>query len=186
MPNVTGAIPRRPDNSGSWQALWDSTNLYVLGSMQDSTIVANNDAVEVYVDGKQREGRIVHGGGLANGCSSTAARSRSTRAAGSGGNTAGIVKAEAAITGGYRMECKIPWSTIGVSAFASDNIGPGISPTATTWWPVRATTSSFWFSTTDNDWTNPSLFGTAKLSSGRGVPPVPTGLAATPGTHRSR
>src|SRR5262249_33837649 len=34
----------------------------------------------------------------------------------------------------------------------------------------------------DNDWTNPSLFGTAKLiTGGVSIPPAPTGLTATPG-----
>jgi len=80
-------------------------------------------------------------------------------------NTAGIVKAEAAITGGYRMECKIPWSTIGVSAFASDNIGLDIA--YSNYMVAGARDNKlFWFSTTDNDWTNPSLFGTAKLMPG--------------------
>src|SRR5262249_14602300 len=56
MGNVTGTIPTGATNSGSWQALWDATNLYLLVTMQDSTVLASNDSVEVYIEGNNAKG----------------------------------------------------------------------------------------------------------------------------------
>src|SRR6185437_1117202 len=51
MANVVGTIPTGATNTGSWQALWDNTNLYLLVTMQDSTVISLNDGIEFYIDG---------------------------------------------------------------------------------------------------------------------------------------
>jgi fibronectin type 3 domain-containing protein len=181
MANVTGTIPSGATNTASWQALWDNTNLYLLLSIQDSTVLANNDAVEVYVDGNNGKATAYTSVDwqwvFTNGSSSVQEYS-----GGSGGsNTSGIVKADGALSGGWRMEAKIPWADVGVSPIGNDVIGLDVAYSNYNVAGTRAN-KLFWNSTTDSDWQNPSLFGTAKLMAGSGGPPAtPTGLTATPG-----
>jgi len=79
----------------------------------------------------------------------------------------GIVFAIPAVTGGYNLAAKIPWSTIGGTAPTNgkaigfdininDNDGGNANKT-------RQATSG-WFSSSNQEFTNPSLFGTATLT----------------------
>ena len=93
-----------------------------------------------------------------------------------------MVLGQVNITGGYRIETKIPWSTIGVTAVGNNLVGLDLAINDSNVTGTRAC-KTFWNATADNDWTNPSLFGAGKLIPG--IPAAPSGLTATPGNAQA-
>jgi hypothetical protein len=82
-----------------------------------------------------------------------------------------------AITGGYRLETRIPWSTLGVTPVLGNFIGTDVQVDDDDDGTTRDGKKA-WFATDDNSWQNPSLFGTGKLVAGTGGPTAPTFVAA--------
>jgi O-glycosyl hydrolase/fibronectin type 3 domain-containing protein len=164
IPTVTNAA----DLTGSFKAAWDATNLYVLIDVTDESTIANladpaqGDSVEVYLDAANNKSTtydandwqyvFAWGGNVIKQYQNGTA----------GTNTAGISYAYVNVTGGYRVEMKIPFATIGGTAFSGAAVGIDTTMNDADG-AVGRQGKKLWKSTTDNDWTNPSLFGVGRL-----------------------
>ena len=165
MTNLVGTIPSGQSNSASWQGLWDTKNLYILVSVQDSAVLSNSDSVEVYLDGNNGKNTsytaldwefvFQYGSSLV----------QEYQDGNQGTSTAGVIYGQAASATGYRIVAAIPWSTLGVPPPAAGNL-LGIDVALNNFYVAGTRANKlFWNSTVDQDWTDPSLFGTAELSS---------------------
>lgn len=154
--------------SGQWQAMYDANYLYVLVKVQDpstlyspptgSTSPYNYDAVEVYIAGNVTTATsynsLDHQFGFNWGTATMYGTTPNT----------GIVFSIPTETGGYNLAAKIPWTTIGVTPSNGMSIGFDINiQDNTTGTNARVGTAS-WYSTSNMEYTNPSLFGVATLS----------------------
>jgi xyloglucan-specific exo-beta-1,4-glucanase len=163
---TTGTVSGASDCSASYKALWDSTNLYVLIDVTDNTKINesvnawDDDSVELYLDGGNNkttaydanDRQYVYGWGDA------------TVIEGGGRSTTGVTFAKADPTSTtYRIETKIPWSTLGVTAAANNLIGIDVHVDDDDDNGARDG-KVIWNDGTDQAWTNPSLFGTGKLN----------------------
>ncbi len=162
---IGGTISSSSDLSGEWKIAWDANHLYVLATIDDD-VRANDsanpwddDSLEVYLDGDDskatsytaddyqlvfgwNDGRVVEAHGK---------------------SVAGITFAKTDTATGYRIEARIPWSSInatpptvgrrlGVDVHVNDDDDGG------------ARDGKLAFSArVDQAWANPSLFYTARL-----------------------
>jgi oligosaccharide reducing-end xylanase len=78
--------------------------------------------------------------------------------------TTGVFKSAVDITGGYRLEVKIPWATLSVTPAQNNLIGLDVHVNDDDDGGTRDGKKT-WFATNDNAWQNPSLLATAQLSS---------------------
>ncbi len=182
---LLGTIANSSYLSANWKATYDQTNLYVLVTVTDQTLVNSNtavyndDGIEIYFD---------------KGNAKTTSYNSTQFQYAFGWNdktvyedihnaTTGVVFAQTtqgASTGctnncaaqGYTIEVQIPWSTLGVTnptagifdgfevMVNDDNGGTRVAKIA-------------WTATTDNAWQDPSLFGTVILED---APCTPTAI----------
>jgi xyloglucan-specific exo-beta-1,4-glucanase len=183
---TTGTISSSSDCSATWQGLWDATNLYVLVSVtddakiNDSVNAYDDDSVEVYVDGgnnktstyDSNDRQLIYGWGDA------------AVVEGGARSTTGITFAKVDPNAtSYRIETKIPWSTLGVTAAANNLVGIDVHVNDDDDSAAREG-KVIWQDGTDQAWQNPSLFGTGKLIAAPVVPSAPTGLSATGGSSQ--
>jgi fibronectin type 3 domain-containing protein len=183
MSNLVGTLPAGANLTASYQLLWDTTNIYVLAIVQDSTLIANTDptigdSFEFYIDGDHNGGTTYDSNDWQYILPWNSATIEEWQHGAQGTNTTGVACSTVNITGGYRLEAKIPWSDIGVTPAANNLVGIDFGINDSNVSGTRAC-KIFWNTTADNDWQNPSLFGTGKLLPA--VPAPPTGLAATAG-----
>ncbi|WP_221409718.1 sugar-binding protein [Pseudochryseolinea flava] len=182
-----GSMPS--DFSGSrWRAMYDATNLYVLVEVKDNnkfndsgTSWWEDDVVEVFIDGDNSKGTSYdHVNDFQLGF-----RYNSTSVSVGGNsvtNTTGIVFAMQNVTGGYNLEARIPWSTIGVTAAVGKQIGFDISVDDDDNGGTRDSQVAS-FASTSMGWSDPSLFGSVYLTTCSSQPPVlVTGVTVTPST----
>ena len=128
-----GAITNSADLSASFKPLWDGNNLYLSVEVKDdvvnpagsSTLSADNqDGVEIMLDLDNSKGLTMDG---MNDCKLALVYGESTANNTFGGfgastcNTAGVETYSTLIDGGYRIDAKIPWSTLKVSPSVMDN-----------------------------------------------------------------
>lgn len=174
--NVNGSISSAADCSFSWKALWDAKNLYLLADVtddakrRDSADVRDDDAVAVYLDGDYSRGTAYDG---KNDLFYLFGWNRTAVVQGSGppGRTAGIAWAQSNPSSTrYRVEIRIPWSTIGVAAPTAGGRKLGVD--------VHVYDDDngggrdgklMWADTASVAWKNPSVFGTATI---RATPPT--------------
>ncbi len=96
--------------------------------------------------------------------------------------TTGIVFAIQNVTGGYNLEARIPWSTIGVTPAIGKQIGFDVSVDDDDNGGTRDSQVSA-FATTSMGWSNPGLFGSVYLTTCGTQPNVPvTGVTVSPAT----
>lgn len=170
---LSGAPPKSPsDCSGSWRALWDPENLYVLVDVKDEALFNDSsrnqswqdDSVEVYVDGDNSKGFSVD-----NNDHQYTFRwntvAEEPRAYHHGAPSLIGVEYAVATTGhGYLFEIKLPWMSIrgvpasfgeliGIDVFINDDDNGG-----------NRETQIAWHTTDENGWQTPSMWGTALLS----------------------
>jgi hypothetical protein len=164
---VIGAAP--PGYSGSWRALYDNTNLYLLVQVNDATKVNDSggnwwmdDVVEVFIDGDNSKGAAYDGvndfqlGFRWNDNTIHVGGNSVTR-------TTGINYSMYATATGYNLEAVIPWSTIGVTPAIGKPIGLDIQLDNDDNGGDRdAQLASFATNTTA--FQNPSVFGTVYLT----------------------
>ena len=116
------------NGSGSWMALYDSENLYVLVDITDDSLQNDSadswldDSVEVYFDGGNTKlSTALAGDDHQFSFGWTADDIQGTNIA---GYTEGIEQAQATTETGWRIEIKMPWLSIqGVAPKAGDLIG---------------------------------------------------------------
>ncbi|UAY52782.1 putative Ig domain-containing protein [Ferruginibacter albus] len=163
---------KQADFAAQWRAMYDNTYLYVLVEVKDATLKAppygpntwDDDAVELYIDGNNEKSTSYDANDRQYGFNWGV--TPSTTAMYGTANRTGIVYAIPTVSGGYNLAVKIPWSTLSVTPSAgkqmgfdiniNDNDGGNADKT-------RQATNS-WFSTSNQEFTNSSLFGTAPLT----------------------
>jgi fibronectin type 3 domain-containing protein len=173
------------DLSGTWRALWNSSNLYYLVEITDDSLqndsanAWDDDSVEVYIDADNSKGTSYDG---VNDFQYIFRYNDGTVHVGSSSasNTTGIVFDIVSVSGGYVCEVSIPWTTLGVTPAQGNLVGVDVHVNDDDDGSGRDGKIA-WFATTDDSWSNPSLFATADLGGGGGptVPNAPSGLSAT-------
>lgn len=171
------------DYSGSWKALYNASNLYVLVQVNDATRTNDSgaswwedDVVEVFIDGNNSKGTTYDGAndfqlGFRWNDAVVKAGGNSVQ------NTTGITFNMYAAGAGYVLEASIPWSTIGVTPVIGNQIGFDISVDDDDNGGTRDSQMAS-FATTSAAWSNPSLFGSVYLTSCSGpVNQAPTANA---------
>lgn len=114
---VLGSVSSRTDLRAHHGVLWDANFLYVLvevrddSLMNDSSAIFDDDSIDIYLDMNHDAGSTYGADDFMFqvGYGDTTVREYKHNA------TAGVEAASAAMTGGYRVELKIPWSTLGVT-----------------------------------------------------------------------
>lgn len=146
-----------PNNTVTFGALWNSSNLYIGVKVLDSNLFNDSantwedDSVEIYIDANHNHGTVYdsfdrqftkgyNDGGLA----------------GTGSQT-GVVHAWAAVTGGYSVELAIPWSNLGVTPAVNVTIGFDVGNNDDDNGGTRETQLVWWGNI--NDYNNTSAFG---------------------------
>jgi len=133
-----GARDSAADCSGSWKALWDADNLYVLVDINDDVLVQDSsegwhdDRIELFIDADNGKTPGVDSGNdyqynfRANNGVVEVPLEWYERA--TGRSLTGVEYGVALTVDGYRFEIKLPWSTLlGSSPAAGDNVGVAIS-----------------------------------------------------------
>jgi uncharacterized protein YjdB len=181
-----GSMPA--DFAGSrWRAMYDATNLYVLVEVKDNAKYSDSgaswwedDVVELFIDGNNSKGTTYDGvndfqlgfrynDGVVN----------------VGGNsvnrTAGIVFAIQNVNGGYNLEAKIPWTTIGVTPQVGNQLGFDIAVDDDDNGGTRDAQVTA-FAATSNGFASPSVFGSVYLTTcnGGSTSVAVTGVSVTP------
>ena len=172
---VKPTVSDSTDLSATWQAQWDSTNLYFFVAVKDDDLRNdskdwyNDDGVEIYLDADNSKNSTYGDDeyqitiGWNNGDSVI-----DTKGNLGAGSAASVVDTD----GGYYVEVAIPWSALkatptaglffGLDVHVIDDDEGG-----------RVSGKLAWFTEIDESFRNPSLFGTAYLA---GPAPVGAGL----------
>ncbi len=185
-----GTVSSTADLSGTWKALWDNTNLYVFIEITDDikmndsgTSWWEDDAVEIFIDADNSKGTTYGANDFQFAFRYNDATIRETK------NNAitGVERSIVNFTGGYRLEVKIPWSTLTVTPAQNNQIGIDVQVNDDDNGGARDGKMA-WFGTNDNTWSNPSLMGTAQLTGviiDTQASTFPTGLASSAITQTS-
>ncbi len=118
-------ITNPSDLSGNFKSTWDANNLYLFVQVIDDQVNIGPssstmyDGIDIYVDANGSRGATYSSGD----CQYRINRDQALITADAGGcSTVGIEKAQMNISGGYNLEIKIPWMTVGLaSAPAKDS-----------------------------------------------------------------
>ncbi|MBN2314030.1 MAG: tetratricopeptide repeat protein [Sedimentisphaerales bacterium] len=155
------------DFSASYRALWDAENLYLLVYVTDDSLKNDSDefwqddAVEVFIDADNSKS----GGYGDNDFQFHFGWAETNPSMGESQHdrTDGVEFTVRRAHDGYRVEIKLPWSTLGTEPSVGSNIGldvhvnddddGGDRDTKLTWWGKE-----------DNAWQNPRALGTAELA----------------------
>jgi hypothetical protein len=147
--------------SASYQSAWDSNNLYLLLKVQDGSYAANPDMVELYLDPGHNGGSSYDSADMQYQFPSNSTTVTQYNGGTKGTNTSGITFANQGISGGYQVEIAIPWARLGGTPASNTELGVDVS----VWQNFGSGVKNklYWNNASDNDWTNPSLFGDAVL-----------------------
>ena len=192
--NVTfsSAVPAS-DLSGSFRALYDAANLYLLVEVTDDVLVNDSgagwyhdDTVEVFVDGDYSRSTTGYDG--VNDFQ-LAVRYNDGNVIIRGSNSApvpaGVQASLAPAAGGYVLEMLLPLAQIGVSPVDGYLLGLDVQVDDDDDGGDRDTKMAWW-STNDNTWQYPSLFGTGVLNQALVPTPVPPTATPIPPTATRR
>jgi len=155
------------DFSASYKAMWDEKNLYVLVDVTDDTLTNDSDefwlddCVEVFVDADNSKSdsyggndyQFHFGWAEANPSMGESQHNRTT----------GVEFATVRTDRGYRMEIKLPWTTLGTKPSAGAKIGLDVHVNDDDDGGDRDT-KLIWRGKEDNAWQTPSVLGTAELA----------------------
>ena len=175
LSKVLVGTPIATNLSATWSALWDNTNLYVFVAVTDNdkqndsgTNWYDDDGVELFVDGNNNKATAYDANDFQWGLvwGRTAALAGGKNPANS---LTGVTYSIVAVTGGYNMEVKIPWTTMGVTPSIGKVIGFDVAVNDDDAGGTRENKIS-WNATADEGWQNPSYFGTTTLID---APPAP-------------
>ncbi|MBP7049415.1 MAG: hypothetical protein KBE65_00205 [Phycisphaerae bacterium] len=155
------------DFSAGFKTLYDHQALYVLVDVADDKLVNDSDdfwlddTVEVFLDADNSKSNGYEDGDYVFYFSWDA----STPILGETKHdrTEGVKYAFAKTDGGYRVEIKLPWSTLGTTPGAGGQIGLDVHVNDDDDGGDRDT-KLMWCTTDDNAWQNPSALGTGNLA----------------------
>jgi hypothetical protein len=195
------------DCSGSWRAYWDNQYLYVFIDVNDDAVVGdsttlgdkyNDDSVEIFVDAGNTKATTYGNNDFQYRFGWDPENpTLGTLGADHGNSLEGIDRAFGRTSTGYSVEARVPWSILfpsggpamgdlmGFEAQINDDDDGG-----------GRDSQLDWYSTTNDAWQNPSVFGTVVLvmgsapnaagpnpSNGEIDVPISTLLAWTPGIY---
>lgn len=170
---VVGAVHGSQDFSGTWRALWDSSNIYYLVEITDNSLKNNSgsswwddDCVEIMIDADNSGGSTYDG---INDFQYGFRWNDSTVHVGSYSvdDTTGVNFAIVDTSDGYCLEASIPWSTLGVTPSEGHVIGAEIYVDDDDNHGGRDAQVS-WHTSSPDAWRDPSLFGHAELTNSAG------------------
>src|SRR5258706_10378317 len=170
-------ISGTPNNTVTFGAMWDNTNLYVgvkvldANLFNDSANIWDDDSVEVYLDANHNHGTVY------DSFDRQFTQGYNDTVLGGSGSQTGVTHAWAAVTGGYSVEMAIPWTNLGVTPAAglmmgfdignNDDDNAGARDSQLVWWGNI------------NDYNNTSAFGHVNLLGG-GATNTPTNTSPAP------
>jgi len=174
-----GSIGGASDLSATFKVTRDATNLYLLVNVTDDVLrndgAANwqDDGLELFID----MGNTKSSSYGSNDFAYNFVYNNSTVYENQHNATAGVTFAQGTKAGGYILEIRIPWSTLGGTPAAGSFIGLdlGIDDNDTGTRDAKID----WNDATDNAWQNPSLFGTLQISNCSN--PLPVNIIAFTG-----
>jgi chitodextrinase len=177
-----GTVSSSADLSGSWEALWDNTNLYFFIDVTDDTKINDSgttwnddDAVEILIDADNSKNTTYGANDFQFVFRYNDAAIREIKR----GVVTGITKSSIDVTGGYRLEVKIPWALLTVTPVSGNLIGLDVQINDDDNGGTRDGKKT-WFVTNDNGWQNPSLLNTVQIINiDTQAPSAPTSLAAS-------
>ena len=182
---IIGSAVPAADLSASYRALYDATNLYLLVTVSDETLINDSgtswyfdDGVELFVDGDHSQGASYDANDFQFGV-----RWSDGNTIIAGANSApvptGAVASLASAPGGYRLEMRLPLSGLSINPTAGYQFGLEVQVNDDDDGGDRDTKIS-WHSLDDNTWMYPSQFGSVALSSNTVPTPVPPTATNTP------
>ncbi|WP_155978002.1 fibronectin type III domain-containing protein [Pedobacter glucosidilyticus] len=184
---TTGTVSGAADLSGTWQANYDATNLYIFADVTDDAINTTssnwyeNDGIEIYIDATNAKSAsytsstfqltFTHGNAVLT------SRNGASRPV-TGVELAFVNKAAG---GGYVVEIKIPLASLAIPTPVANGqkLGFDISLIDNDTGFRKGKMS--WFNNQDNSWQSPANFGIVTFSevSDNQAPTVPTGLVSS-------
>jgi len=180
-----GAAPSSStDCSGTWRALWNWENLYVLVEVKDESLTNdsgggdnkwNDDSVEIYVDGDNSKNASIGDDDHQYTCRWNNEELETPSAIHHGApSLVGVEYAVTTTADGYLLEVKLPWMSImGKSATPDQLIGFDVWINDDDDGGDRDSQVS-WYSTDGNGWQDPSVWGVAVLeASNKAANPSP-------------
>ena len=188
---VQGSVSSPSDLSGSWRALWDTSYLYYLVEITDDALrndsgsyYWDDDSIDLYIDADNSKSTSYG----ANDFEYFFRWNDSVVHEVKHGATSGVTFSLVAVSGGYRLEARFPWSTLLVTPVEGNLVGTDVHVNDDDDGGSRDAKKA-WFTTVDNSWLDPSLFGTVQLVAGGPAPTAtpthtPGAPTATP-THTS-
>jgi hypothetical protein len=166
---ISGMVsPGDADLSGGWKMLWDNQALYIIVGVRDSTLISDSgfvwedDSVELYLDPDYSRGSVYDGNNDSQFVFgwSTSGPARIVEVAQS--RTQNVTAAFQTVIGGYIMEMRVPWATLGVQPRAGQLLGLDVHLNDDDDSRGREGKKA-WFATRDILWQRPDAMGTAIL-----------------------
>jgi hypothetical protein len=155
------------DFSGSFRAMWDADNLYLLVDVADDSLKNDSDdywqddCVEVFIDAdNSRSGSYDE---TDYQYYFNWDRNRPTMDEARHGRTSNIEFTLVTTDRGYRAEIKFPWSTLGTEPSVGTRIGLDVHINDDDDGGEREA-KLIWYGKEDNAWEDPGVFGTAELA----------------------
>jgi hypothetical protein len=180
-----GAAPTSPsDCSGTWRALWNWENLYVLVEVKDDSLTNdsgggdnkwNDDSVEIYVDGDNSKATSIGPDDHQYTFRWNDEELEVPSAIHHGADSlVGVQYVSVTTKDGYLIEAKLPWTSImGKAAEPGQLIGFDVWLNDDDDGGDRDSQVS-WYSTDGNGWQDPSVWGVAVLeASNKAANPTP-------------
>jgi len=176
---VAGTISGTSDCSGTWTSLWDNNYLYMFIDVTDDVKKIDSggawysdDVVEVYIDGGFENAM----GYDANDFQFYFAPGDNVPHESKHNGVTGVVVSSVNNATGYRVEVKIPWTTIGVTASTNKKIGIDVM-IGDDDDGLETDGKLSWYANLNEVWSNPSLMAMGKLT---GAPVVDTQVPTAP------
>ncbi|MHC4426045.1 MAG: sugar-binding protein, partial [Planctomycetota bacterium] len=155
------------DFSGSFRAMWDVDNLYLLVDVADDSLKNDSDeywlddGVEVFIDADNSKSDDY--GDNDYQYYFEWAEANPGMGEFKHGRITGVEFAIERVEAGYRAEIKLPWSTLGTKPSVGAKIGLDVHVNDDDDGGDRDTKIT-WYGKEDNAWQNPEAFGTAELA----------------------
>ena len=155
------------DFSASYRTLWDAENLYVMVNVTDDALKNDSeefyldDAIEVFINADNS--KSANYGDHDYQYFFEWAESNPRMGESKHSRTDGVQFAVGRSDGGYRVEIKFPWATLGVKPSVGAKIGLDVHVNDDDDGGERDTKLT-WYGKEDNAWETPSVLGTAELA----------------------
>jgi chitodextrinase len=178
---VKGSITNSDDLSGTWTAIYDNTSLYFFVDVMDDQIKVNgpewylDDRIEIFIDADGDRSAAFTDRDYQYYIRPDETKFTETHK----GAIANIQLANVTIIGGYRLEAKIPFKTLGITPESGWKMGIDVIVADDDGGNEDAIL--VWNNNNGETWTSPTLFGFAQLGPNPDViaPEVPTQLTAS-------